>query len=183
MSTSVKEIRELEKRYDNTHRLIDAVDKTIKNPTLSVSDVLAQGDKKDKKIAAGLVASGATIGTVGLASISGEIAALSAALGAGAIATGAGLTGVALGGPIAWGGAALAALVTWLIVKATKNKRIKKEATEKENLLKKIIQKQQAIIDKLNKQNLENQEEIRNLKEALRMMQEAETQVRANFAA
>ena len=45
-----------------------------------------------------------------------------------------------------------------------------------------LLSKQQAVIEKLKQQNQMNKEEIRNLKELLKMLQDTEIQVRNDFA-
>lgn len=60
------------------------------------------------------------------------------------------------------------------------------EREEKERMLREVIGKQQAVIDRLNQelaksrqQNKKNHREIENLKEMLRMLEEAESQLKA----
>lgn len=188
--------KKLLERYAVTRFIVDAVQKTIDNPDKSVADNLSEGDEKSRKISALLVSSGAAISAASLSTISAE----TALLGGGAIAgMGAGLAGGAiaglLGGPIVLGGGLLTLLAVWIrkiIKKRQSNKppRPKKEKKvkgqkayeEKIALLKTIIEKMQAIIDKLSKENKENKERIRNLEEALRMMQETKDCVEDNFA-
>ena len=55
----------------------------------------------------------------------------------------------------------------------------KKKELEKERMLKEIIRKQQAIIRNLEQQNKKNKAEIENLKEMLRILEEAENKVKA----
>ena len=70
----------------------------------------------------------------------------------------------------------LAGIAVWL-VKKLRDKE--KERQEKERMLREVIRKQQAVIKKLNEelvlsrqQNAENRQEIENLKEMLRMLEE-----------
>ena len=49
-------------------------------------------------------------------------------------------------------------------------------------LLKAIIEKQQAIIDKLSKENSENKDRVRHLEEALRIIQESMESVEDDYA-
>ena len=62
----------------------------------------------------------------------------------------------------------------------------KEQRQEKERMLREIIRKQQAVINKLNQelaksreQNAKNRQEIENLKQILRMLEEAEKQLNA----
>lgn len=75
------------------------------------------------------------------------------------------------------------ALATWAYKKFKKNNRAQQE---KERMLREVICKQQAVINKLNdelaqsrQQNVKNSLEINNLKEMLRMLEEAESQLKA----
>lgn len=74
-------------------------------------------------------------------------------------------------------------IATWVTKKVMKNNR---EQQEKERMLREVIGKQQAVIDRLNQelaksrqQNEKNHREIENLKEMLRMLEEAESQLKA----
>ena len=168
---------ELSKRYKNISLLLAAVEQTIIQPCKSVVDHLnAKGDSS-KTLAAALIAGGAIYGTKCIGGVIGASATLRATR---CLAKGA--TAVALGGPVVWtivGGGAIASVIYGL-VKKTRLK--KKEQEEKENLTKRIIAKQQAIINKLSQQNQYNQREIQNLKEALQMLKETEAQVRCDFS-
>lgn len=64
------------------------------------------------------------------------------------------------------------------VVKKIKARQKRKE---KEALLKDIIAKQQVIINKLNEQNRYNQEEIKNLKDALDALKEVQSSVNSDF--
>ena len=55
----------------------------------------------------------------------------------------------------------------------------KKKKLEKERMLKEIIRKQQATIRKLEQENKNNKAEIDNLKEMLRILEEAESKIKA----
>lgn len=55
----------------------------------------------------------------------------------------------------------------------------KKKELEKERMLKEIIRKQQATIRKLEQENKNNKAEIDNLKEMLRILEEAESEIKA----
>ena len=82
------------------------------------------------------------------------------------------------------GGVLLIPLVPWFKKhgQSIANKlRIKRKKKEKEVLLKEIIAKQQAIINKLEKQNEYNQQEIINLKEALEALKEVQSAVDVDF--
>lgn len=75
------------------------------------------------------------------------------------------------------------ALATWAYKKVKKNNKAQQE---KERMLREVICKQQAVIDKLNdelaqsrQQNVKNSREIENLKEMLRMLEETESQLKA----
>ena len=75
------------------------------------------------------------------------------------------------------------ALATWAYKKVKKNNKAQQE---KERMLREVICKQQAVIDKLNdelaqsrQQNVKNSREIENMKEMLRMLEEAESQLKA----
>lgn len=190
--SKLEQLKELEKRYDNTQLLVAAVDATIQDPTISVADTLAKGNSDSKKISAALVTKGAAISAGSVALISTELAAISgagAAVGSGlmvgAVAGGglaAGAISSVLGGPIAWAGGGLTVFFVWLFKRSKRKKEAQEAQIKKEKLMKDIIRMQQALIDKLQKENAENKEKIRNLEEAFRMMQEAEQQVKANFA-
>lgn len=186
--------KQLLQRYAITRILIDAVQKTIDNPNKSVADNLSEGDDKSRKMSALLVASGATISTTALSTIAVETAVLGsgATFGAG-LAAGA-VTGI-LGGPIVWGGGLFAIILVWIrkMIKRRKEKNTKQPQKEKKRkgkkadeektvLLKTIIEKQQAIIDKLSKENTENKNRIHNLEEALRIIQETNESVEGDYA-
>ena len=71
----------------------------------------------------------------------------------------------------------LLGVVIWIAEKLLNNKE--KERQEKERMLRDLIRKQQAVINKLNEelarsrqQNAQNRQEIENLKEMLRMLEE-----------
>lgn len=71
---------------------------------------------------------------------------------------------------------------TWIAQKLAK----KEQQQEKERMLREVIRKQQAVIDKLNKelaksrqQNAKNRQEINNLKKILRMLEETEEHLNA----
>jgi len=100
----------------------------------------------------------------------------SAAIGAGVLAAGilAGGVGGVLVIPIYSGLKKL-----WQSI--SKKIRAKHKRQEKEVLLKEIIVKQQAIINKLNEQNKYNQSEIQNLKEALNALNEVQSAIDADF--
>ena len=173
--------KELLERYKSVSILLLAVEKTILKPSISVVDNLIKvKDKDSKKLAIALIAGGASYGASSIGSSIGTSALLTAGTSFGATAGGlaTGTTITALGGPIVWtivGGGVL-----YSIIKKIRSK--KKEEDEKIALLKRIIAQQQAIIEKLWNQNQLNKREIQNLKEALQMIKEAETQVKHNFA-
>lgn len=178
----MSKLKELEQRYENVDLLIKATQSTIVNPTKSVAANLAEGDKRSKQIAAGLISGGA--------SVAGLSAATLASLGTASTVTGLtvgsgltiGTTAAALGGPIIWtigGGVAVLGLIWKLLSKKAKAKKAREQ---KEALLKTIIEKQQAIINKLNEMVAKQEQEINNLREALQMMKDAEQQMRTDFA-
>lgn len=172
---------ELEKRYDNSRIIIDAVDSTICNPDEAVCDHLAKGNKESRQIAATLAKSGATISAVSMGAIAAEAAAIGLVGGAAVVGGGlvAGGVAAALGGPIVWTAALLALLAKlW-----GKIKKKRKARTEKEALMEEIIRKQQAVIDKLRKENSDNATRIHNLEEALKILEEMQLQVVYDFAA
>ena len=188
--------KQLLKSYKRTEILVDAVQKTINNPDKSVADNLAEGDKKSRQMSAILASKGAVISKTALASISAETAAkidLAAdSIGGGFVA---GAVVAALCGPFVWGSGLIAILAGGIVTyikkrqgnktpKPQKEKKVKgqKASEEKVSLLKKIIQKQQAIIDALSKENQSNKERIRILEEALKMMKEAQVSVDSDFA-
>ena len=187
--------KQLLKRYANTRLLVDAVQKTINNPDKSVADNLSEGDEKSRKMSALLVSSGAAISATALSTIAAETAVLGggAIIGIGeGLAVGA-VTGI-LGGPIIWGGGLFALILIWIrkIIKRKKDKssqrpkkemkvKGKKAEEEKIVLMKSIIEKQQAIIDKLSKENSENKDRVRNLEEALRIIQESMESVEDDY--
>ena len=176
--------KELFERYKSVSILLSAVEKTILKPSISVVDNLIKvKDKDSKKLAIALIAGGASYGASSIGSSIGTSALLTAGTSFGATAGGlaTGTTAIALGGPIVWtivGSGVVAGLYS--IVKKIRSK--KKEEDEKKALLKRIIAKQQAIIEELSNQNQLNKREIQNLKEALQMIKEAETQVKHDFA-
>lgn len=65
-------------------------------------------------------------------------------------------------------------VVAGFISKAARKRR---EAEEKERMKNEIIRKQQAIIAKLKEQNSKNQQEIKNLRDTLSMLENAMTQL------
>ncbi len=166
---------ELKQRYGNAELLLGAAEKVLVDPLKSTADYLAEGNSASRSLAKALVAGGAGISVAGAALIGVTPIIGGGLLGAGAIAG-------ALGGPIVWAILGGGALVGWVTRKVLKNRKKKKESTEKEQLLKRIIVKQQAIIERLKQQNQMNKEEIQNLKELLKILQETEKQVRNDFA-
>lgn len=89
-------------------------------------------------------------------------------------AAGGGMVFAPLLGPVGW----VMVVATWAI-KKLKNKEKKQQ--EKERMLREVIRKQQAVIQKLEQelaksrlQNEKNHQEIENLKEMLRMLEETE---------
>ena len=163
------------RRYENTTLLLDAAEKVIVAPVKSTADYLAEGNPASRKLAKALVASGAGIGAAGAALIGATPIIGGGLLSAGAIAG-------ALGGPIIWAVVGGGALVGWITRKVLKNRKKKQDSVEKEQLLKRIIAKQQAIIERLKQQNQMNKEEIQNLKELFKILQETENQVQNDFA-
>ena len=178
----MSQLKELEQRYENVDLLIKATQKTIVDPTKSVAANLAEGDERSKQIAAGLISGGASVAGLSAATL----ASLGTASTVTGLSMGAGLTigttAAALGGPITWaiGGGVAVLGVIWRIL--SKQAKAKKTREQKETLLKTIIEKQQAIINKLNEMIAKQEQEINNLREALQMMKDAEQQMRADFA-
>ena len=93
------------------------------------------------------------------------------------------VAGFAAGGAMAFAPLIIVRPLVWL-VKKLRDKE--KERQEKELMLREVIRKQQAVIKKLNeelarsrKQNAENRQEIENLKEMLRMLEETEKYLNA----
>lgn len=82
------------------------------------------------------------------------------------------ITGYVIGGIIS--GSPIVLLATWVLGKYKKNKR---ENEEKERMKNEIIRKQQAIINKLKRDNQLNQAEIKNLKDTLEMLENVLNQV------
>ena len=78
--------------------------------------------------------------------------------------------------PVAYG-------FTKLYKKWAQKIKAKRKSKEKEALLKDIISKQQALINKLKIQNEFNQQQIRNLQEALQALKEVQKAVDADFVA
>lgn len=71
-------------------------------------------------------------------------------------------------------------VIAVLIKKLFKNKSRKAiEQQEKERMLREVIQKQQAVIKKLEAQNADNKAEIENLKRMLDLLNETEEKVKA----
>ena len=176
--------KELFERYKSVSILLSAVEKTILKPSISVVDNLIKvKDKDSKKLAIALIAGGASYGAYSIGSSIGTSALLTAGTSFGATAGGlaTGTTATALGGPIVWTIVGGGVIVTGLY-SIVKKIRSKKKEDEKKALLKRIIAKQQAIIEELSNQNQLNKREIQNLKEALQMIKEAETQVKHDFA-
>lgn len=167
--------QELLQRYGKTALLLDAAEKVIVSPIKSTATYLAEGNSESRNLAKALVAGGASISAAGAALIGMAPIVGGSALGAGAVVG-------ALGGPITWVIVGGGAIIGWITRRVLKKRKEKKESVEKEQLLKRIIAKQQAVIEKLKKQNQQNTEEIRNLKELLKMLNDAETQVRNDFA-
>lgn len=186
--------KQLFQRYENTEILVDAVQKTIENPDKSVADILAEGDKRSRQMSAILASSGAAISASALAAISAEAGVVGGLSIVGGMGLTAGTVAGILGGPLVWGSGLIVLLVMWIrnrrkkrsnrSEKPKKEKKVKgqKAFEEKISLLKKIIQKQQALLDALSKEDQKNKERIRNLEEALRMMKEAHESVSNDFA-
>lgn len=74
-----------------------------------------------------------------------------------------------------WTVSPVIALAKWVYDKFTEHKR---KQEEKERALREIIRKQQAIIRELEKQNIKNQQEIKNLKKMLEILEDAENGLR-----
>lgn len=181
----MSKLKELEQRYANVDLLVKAAQKTIIDPSKSVAANLAEGDKRSKQIAAGLIAGGACtagISASALASLGTATTVASFGLTAGTGVT-IGTTAAALGGPIGWAVGGAVAVVGVIIAKLTKNAKAKKALEHKEALLKTVIEKQQVVINKLNEKATRQDQEIMNLREALRMLQDTEQQIRTDFAA
>lgn len=169
--------QQLALRYGTTALLLNAADKVLANSFKSTADYLSEGNQESRNLAKALVAGGAGIGAAGAA-----ILGTSATLGVGSVAGGALLT--ALGGPVVWALIGGGSVLGWITGRIWKNRKKKKqECVEKEQLLKRIITKQQAVIEKLKLQNQLNCQEILNLKELLDMLQNTQTQVQNDFAA
>ena len=83
-------------------------------------------------------------------------------------------TGLIVGGLIAQSPILTATL--WAINKIKKNQR---ERQEKERMLNAVITKQHAIIQKLKRQNELNQQEIKNLKDTLKMLEDVLSELEA----
>ena len=108
-----------------------------------------------------------------------EIATTAATIGVGASIISFVAGGALILSPLA---SPVIAVLTWI----KKVKKGNKEQQEKECMLREVICKQQAVINKLNdeldksrQQNVKNSREIENLKEMLRMLEEAESQLKA----
>ena len=107
-----------------------------------------------------------------------EIATTAATIGVGASIISFVAGGALILSPLA---SPVIAVLTWI----KKVKKGNKEQQEKERMLREVICKQQAVINKLNdeldksrQQNVKNSREIENLKEMLRMLEEAESQLK-----
>ena len=74
-----------------------------------------------------------------------------------------------------WTVSPVIALAKLVYDKFTEHKR---KQEEKERALREIIRKQQAIIRELEKQNIKNQQEIKNLKKMLEILEDAENGLR-----
>ena len=83
-------------------------------------------------------------------------------------------TGLLVGAIIAQ--SPLTMVTMWAINKIKKNQR---ERQEKERMKNEVIRKQQAIIQKLKRQNELNQQEIKNLKDTLKMLEDVLSELEA----
>ena len=155
-------IEQVNKSLNNIKVVLTAADGVIKNPSSSLENELSKQNVDGKNLAPILV----TYGTAGLVSATG-VATLSTGIAgilgtAGAIAI-SGPVGLAIGGTaLLFGGAVLRKII----------KDAQRARQEKDRLKNETIRKQQVIINKLKRQNELNQQEIKNLKEALSALEE-----------
>lgn len=194
--------KELQLQYAATRTLIDSIEKTIENPDKSVVDYLAEGDEISRKLSFLLAANGAsalpsTISYLETISASGAKVLKMGQSRAKDIGIFDGGVGAVLRESsdlsIGWTSILLiilAKIFFWRRKRTPKSEKKKKDkkvkgkkaSEEKEVLLKNIIAKQQAIIDKLSQTNAGQEQKIRNLEEALRILKEARTSVENDFA-
>lgn len=158
-------IEEINKSLNNIQAALKAADGVIRNPMSDFGTELSKQSSDGKRLANIFLTQGAAlyVEETGASSLSSGITSLLAGLGAfGAI--------YAASGPIGWavGGAVLVASSTAIF---TKVKAARKAREEKERMKNEIIRKQQAIIGELKKQNANNAQEIKNLKETLTIME------------
>ena len=159
-------IESIEKSLNNIQAVIKAADGVIRNPQTDFQSELRKQGASYSPLVTALATSGSMglVAATGALTISGSIAGLLGGMGAAA-------TAATVSGPIGWaiGGAAL------LLLGGTaykKYQRIQRAQQEKERMKNEIIRKQQAIINKLKSQHNLNQQEIKNLKETLKILED-----------
>lgn len=158
-------IEDINKSLGYIRSILKATDAVIKNPKTDFQTELSKQDSSKNLVSifkstgtAGLVAA------TGAASISTSIASLIAGFG---VAAGA----ATVTGPIGWAiGGAVVAFGGYSIY--LKYKAAQKAKQEKERMYNEIIRKQQAIINKLKRENELNHNEIMNLKKTLEVLEE-----------
>lgn len=158
-------IEDINTSLKNVHAVIKAADAVIKNPKTDFQTELAK-QGSSKKLATAFATTGAVglVAATGAAGISTGITGLLTGLGA---AVGA----ATISGPIGWTvGGAVIAFGGYKLYR--KYQSVQKAKQEKERMLNEIIQKQQAIINKLKDEKTRNAQEIKNLRETLSVLEE-----------
>lgn len=158
-------IEKINKSLNNIKAILGATDNVLKNPSSSLEIELSKQSSYGKKLAPILGATGVAgiIAATGVSTLSTGIAAI---LGV----TAATATGLTISGPIGWAFGGVAVLLGGGAI-YKKYKAAKKAQKEKERLKNELIKKQQALINKLKRDNELNKTEIRNLKEALTLLE------------
>ena len=158
-------IEKINKSLQDIEAIIKATDGVLRNPSLSLEEELSKHSSAGKHLAP-------ILGTAGVAGIVAATGASTLSTGIATLigATTATATGLTVSGPVGWAiGGAIVLLGGGAIYK--KYKAAKRVQQEKERLKNELIRKQQALINKLKRENELNNNEIRNLKEALSVLE------------
>lgn len=155
------DIEKIEVSLKNVASILKAADGVIKNPKNTLASEL-QKNNNGSLLANGLI-SGGVMGIVATSGVAGIGSGLTALIGG----MGAAATAATVSGPVGWGIVGTAVLLLY-----KKWKRAQQAQQEKERLKNETIRKQQAIINELKRKNARNEEEIRNLKQTLEVLEE-----------
>ena len=159
-------IEKINKSLNNIKEILSATDNVLKNPSSSLEIELSKQSSYGKNLAPIFGATGVAgiIAATRVSTLSTDIAAILGATAATAI-------GLTISGPVGWAIGGVAVLLGGGGAVYKKYKAAKKAQQEKERLKNELIKKQQALINKLKRENELNNNEIRNLKETLSVLE------------